>query len=138
MSRPQRVVLDNNIVISRMLYPHGTAATVFDLVFASCLMLMSAVIFEELEEVIQRAKFDRYLDLEDRREFIKRYAAATRSVTVDEAVSDCRDIQDNHVLALALVGRADVIVTGDADLVCLHPWREISILTPTGFLGGIR
>jgi predicted nucleic acid-binding protein len=40
----------------------------------------------------------------------------------------------NPNLELALNGRADVIITGDADSVAMHPWREIAILSPTKFL----
>jgi predicted nucleic acid-binding protein len=37
---------------------------------------------------------------------------------------------DDKFLEVALNGRPDVIVTGDADLLALHPWREITILSP--------
>ena len=37
-------------------------------------------------------------------------------------------------LALALVAEADAIVSSDEDLLVLHPWREIQILTPAGFI----
>jgi len=45
--------------------------------------------------------------------------------TVTDAVTDCRDPKDNKILALAWSGHADLIVTGDEDLLCLHPWREL-------------
>jgi predicted nucleic acid-binding protein len=35
---------------------------------------------------------------------------------------------------VALNGRADVIITGDSDLLGMHPWRDIAILSPTEFL----
>ena len=49
-------------------------------------------------------------------------------------VSDCRDPDDNPVLECALAGAAIAIVTGDRDLLDLHPYRGISILTPRQFL----
>lgn len=51
-------------------------------------------------------------------------------------VAACRDPQDDHVLALVVSGRADLIVTGDADLLVLDPFRGIPILTPKAFLDG--
>ena len=47
---------------------------------------------------------------------------------------ECHDPRDDKFLEVALNGRADVIVTGDADLLRMHPWREIAIVTPAKFL----
>ena len=46
----------------------------------------------------------------------------------------CRDPKDNQFLELAVNGQADFIVTGDEDLLVLHPFRAIPILTPRDFL----
>jgi len=45
-----------------------------------------------------------------------------------------RDPDDDWVLATAVAGAADVIVTGDKDLVVLKRYHEIPIVTPRGFL----
>jgi len=42
--------------------------------------------------------------------------------------------RDNKFLALALIADADAIISSDNDLLTLHPWRGIPILTPTLFL----
>jgi len=55
-------------------------------------------------------------------------------VVVLESVTDCRDPDDNKFLELALSGKADLIITGDADLLSLHPWRGIAILSPADYL----
>jgi predicted nucleic acid-binding protein len=52
-------------------------------------------------------------------------------------VRDCRDPKDDKLLELALSGRADLILTGDEDLLVLHPWRGVSILTPSAYLQSI-
>lgn len=49
-------------------------------------------------------------------------------------VNDCRDPKDNKFLEIAISGNADCIVSGDKDLMVLHPYRGISILTPMQFL----
>jgi putative PIN family toxin of toxin-antitoxin system len=134
MSRIQRIVLDNNVVVSRILSAHGACANVFDLVYDSCILLTSEPVLAELREVIEREKFDRYVEAAARREFISRYAAAAKLVRVLDVVLDCRDATDNMLLELALSGRADAIVSGDRDLLCLHPWRGIAIVSPADYL----
>lgn len=137
MTKPQRIVLDINLIISRMLLTRGVAAAVFDLVYDSCFLLTSEPVLAELREVAERAKFDRYLDVATRREFVDRYAAAARLIPVMHTVRDCRDPKDDKLLELALSGRADLILTGDEDLLILHPWRGVSILTPSAYLQSI-
>jgi predicted nucleic acid-binding protein len=51
-----------------------------------------------------------------------------------DASPPCRDPRDNKFLALALIADADAIISSDNDLLTLHPWRGIPILTPTLFL----
>jgi predicted nucleic acid-binding protein len=42
------------------------------------------------------------------------------------------DIDDNQVIATALAAGAQLIVSGDQDLLVLHPWRGIQILKAAG------
>jgi predicted nucleic acid-binding protein len=53
---------------------------------------------------------------------------------LSEVKGFCRDPNDDHILALALVAQADVIVSSDHDLLVLHPWRGFPILTASQFL----
>jgi len=54
-------------------------------------------------------------------------------VLISETIAACRDPADDKFLALAVNGRADVIITGDADLLDLHNCRGIPIITPAAF-----
>jgi putative PIN family toxin of toxin-antitoxin system len=58
----------------------------------------------------------------------------SRNVATRQTVTDCADPDDNRVLECALDGHATVIVTGDAHLLKLHPYRNIPILKPKQFL----
>jgi predicted nucleic acid-binding protein len=49
-------------------------------------------------------------------------------------VTDCRDPKDNLHLELALAAKAERIVSSDADLLVLHPWRGVRILRPADYL----
>jgi putative PIN family toxin of toxin-antitoxin system len=54
-------------------------------------------------------------------------------VAIIQQVCECRDPNDDKFLEVALNGRADVIITGDADLLALNPWREIRIVNPAEY-----
>jgi predicted nucleic acid-binding protein len=58
-------------------------------------------------------------------------------VPVTATVVECRDPQDNKFLELAVSGLATHLITGDGDLLALHPFRGIAIVTPQGFLAEI-
>jgi predicted nucleic acid-binding protein len=55
-------------------------------------------------------------------------------IYIREKVDACRDPRDNHILELAVNGKATCTVSGDADLLELNPFREIAILNPDDFL----
>ncbi|WP_459868116.1 putative toxin-antitoxin system toxin component, PIN family [Endothiovibrio diazotrophicus] len=49
-------------------------------------------------------------------------------------MTECRDPKDNKFLELAVAGGASALITGDQDLLALHPFRGIPILAPADFL----
>ena len=55
-------------------------------------------------------------------------------VTPAERVTACRDPKDDKFLEIAVAGEADVIVSGDQDLLVLHPFAGIPIVPPNAFL----
>ena len=57
-------------------------------------------------------------------------------LTRSSTASPCRDPEDNQFLALAMVAEAYALVSSDEDLLVLHPWRGIEIVTPAEFLRG--
>ena len=88
----------------------------------------------EIAGVLARPKFARVLTEDRRREAIELLAAAALWVEPRERVEDCRDPKDNGYLELALAAGASAILTGDDDLLVLHPWRGIQVLRPAEFL----
>ena len=71
------------------------------------------------------------------REGLARMLAAAELVTITERIAACRDPTDDKFLELAVNGHADLIVTGDGDLLALNPFREIPIVTPAAFVQGV-
>ena len=101
----------------------------------------SASTLAELESVLQRDKFDRYLSAALRVEFaaiVRRRASLFDVSEVDMAnvQPPCRDPKDNQFLALVHACDADVLVSSDTDLLVLHPWQGVPILTPAAYLAG--
>jgi len=133
-----RVVIDTNVLISRLLAPKSVPGRAVSHVVRKGLLLMSEATFEELVEVISRPKFDKYLTSEERREFLRLLHRIGEITPITHRVSDCADPKDNQFLELALSGEARVIITGDGDLLKLHPFRGIPILKPADYLSACK
>jgi len=129
-----RVVIDTNALISRLLITQSVPARAVDRALTGMEIVVSEATVGELADVLARDKWDRYVSIEDRQEFIRRLLQIGTLVPVLSEIDDCPDPADNHFLALALDAGAGVIITGDRDLLDLHPWRNIPILTPGTFL----
>ncbi len=84
--------------------------------------------------VLQRPKFSRYLTPFEASLFLNAYALQAELVPITHTVTDCRDSKDNKFLELALSGEASYLVSGDDDLLVLHPFRGIPILAPADFM----
>ena len=97
-------------------------------------LIFSRDTVEELSRVLERPKFDRYVPRMKRVEFFDRVVGSEKVVDFVIPISACRDPDDDKFLSLALAGNADGIVTGDDDLLALHPFRGVAILTPQQFV----
>jgi len=53
---------------------------------------------------------------------------------IQTRITICRDPRDNKFLELAVDGKAQIIITGDQDLLILNPFENIDVLTPRDFL----
>ena len=140
-----RVVFDTNVIISAMLFIDSAPGRAILASLEYGTILMSQSLAEELSQVLDRDKFDRYLPRERRERFLTSLIRATDLINVNASIHACRDPKDNRILELAVDGDADFIVTGDADLLVLRSLWDIPIVTPTGLLriihddpGGLR
>ena len=97
-------------------------------------LLFSRATLIELSEVLRRPKFDRYLEHKDRDQFMHLLGRLAIIVEVTHAVQGCRYPKDDKFLEVAINGRADVLISGDGDLLELNPFRGIPILSPRDFL----
>ena len=133
MSDP-RLVFDTNVVVSAVLFLASVPARALELGQAAGRLLVSDETAEELRRVLMRTKFDRYVPSEERARFLGRVLDDAILVEITETIDDCRDPKDNKFLELAVSGDATHLVTGEDDLLVLHPFRGVAIMTPQAFL----
>ncbi|MEX2316777.1 MAG: putative toxin-antitoxin system toxin component, PIN family [Pirellulales bacterium] len=131
---PHHFVLDVNTIVSAYLFPESIPGQALDFVLGQHRLLMSMDVASELADVVRRQKFDRYLSQRRREELLAGTIRSSDIVDTSITIAVCRDPSDNKLLELAVDGSAAVIVSGDADLLALHPFRGIPILTPRQFL----
>lgn len=134
MTNNRRFVFDTNVLISAFLFSQSKPRQALDQATVIGVIVLSSSVLSELEEVLYRPKFDRYLTKERRQEFLKDLTENAQFIDVTEQINECRDPKDNKYLELALSGQSECIVTGDDDLLVLNPWRGIEILTVQEFL----
>lgn len=131
-----RVVLDTNVVVSGLLWG-GPPRRLLELARQDT----SAVLLDELADVLARAKFAVPLATHGITPdgILRGYAALAQTVAAPLIARTVpADADDDAVIACALAAKARLIVTGDRDLLVLHPLQDIAILNPTAALQRIQ
>jgi putative PIN family toxin of toxin-antitoxin system len=136
-----RAVLDTHVVLSALLFGGGATGQVRQAWQAGLLRpLASTATVQELLRVLAYPKFK--LTPDEQRELLADYLPFAEVVTIPEPpprVPDCRDPHDLPFLHLATAGKADMLVSGDADLLSLavpgtRPRLRFRILTVQSLL----
>lgn len=138
MTGHERVVVDTNALVSRLLLPRSTPGQAVSHAVRHSRVLVSEATLEELADVLSRPKFDAYVSIAERQEFLRLLGHIAELVPIVRTVRHCRDPRDDKFLELALNGQADLIVSGDRDLLELDPFQGIRILNPAGYLSRNR
>jgi putative PIN family toxin of toxin-antitoxin system len=133
----KRIVLDTNVLVSAAISRSSISRLVFDKVIAENELVISEELISELRRVLNGEKFNRYSLEIERTLFISSVITVATFVIPHERVTACRDESDNRVLEAALASNADLIITGDKDLLVLHPFTNILILTPRQFISSV-
>lgn len=130
----ERVVLDTSAVVSHLLLPDSVPDLAVKRALAESRILVSAATMDELARVLARKKFDRYVTVAHREAFLRLVGQAAQWVTIVQLVRACRDPRDDKFLEVAVNGQAGLVISGDGDLLALHPFRGIPILAPAAYL----
>ena len=123
-----RLVIDTNILISGLMSVNSLPQQVFDYATSQAILLISDAVQSEIENVISRPKLEKYITLERRVKFLAELSQQVERVEINQQIRACRDPKDDKFLELAVCGEADYIITGDADLLDLHPFQNISVI----------
>lgn len=129
----KRVVVDTNVLISYTLKPDGVVGKVVDHLLENSVLLFCQATFIEFETRLWRPKFDRYITLEQRKRVLHDLEAAAIWVEISGAAKYSRDPDDDKFVELALLGQAEVLISGDNDLLDLAEIEGLSILSPRGY-----
>jgi len=136
-----RAVLDTNVFVSALISPKGPPAAILRaLRLQGFTLVCSPPINEEIVEVLNRPHIrDRY-GLGDRIFDVSFILWELAEVVIDFAeVKVCSDPDDDKFLATAIAGGADYLVTGDvADLLRLHRYKDVTIVSPREFVSVLR
>ena len=130
----RRFVFDTNVLISAFLFSQSKPRQALEQAQDIGVIVLSNSVLSELEEVLYRPKFDRYITKERREEFIENFTENAQFIYVTEQINECRDPKDNKYLELVFSGQVECIFTEDDDLLVLNPWRGIEILIVQKFL----
>jgi uncharacterized protein len=128
-----RAVIDTGVLISAAIKAQTAPSVAVHQIMQRDVLLKSRATEAELMEVIGRPYLARLIAPRARDRLIELMARA-ELIAVTEHIAVCRDPKDDKFLELAVSGRANFVVTGDADLLVLDPFRGIPIVMPAAFV----
>src|SRR5712691_170023 len=106
--RVERAVLDTNVLISAALSPNGKPFACLSWVLDNATLIVSSELLEELETRLARPKFNKYVDASKRQAFVADLALSAVQVELPGLVRVCRDPDDDKLLEIAVIGRAEI------------------------------
>ena len=134
MSAKKRVVIDTSILVSAVLNDLGVPAKAVEKAVDDFQIIASSAVFCEYIAVLSRDKFDAYVSIARRDAFLADIRMNIQMMVTEPQFSVCRDANDNKFLDLAVQGKAEYIITGDDDLLSLHPFCGVGIVTAADFI----
>lgn len=107
------MVFDTNTLVSAALFEHSKPDQALRRALKLDHVVLSPPTLDELAEVLERGKFDRYLTPAEREEFLEGLIDRATVVEPVESIRESRDPKDDKFLELAVKANASHIVTGD-------------------------
>lgn len=127
-------ICDTNIFLSALLSKKSPPFKSVDFVIDHAFFAFSRETMNELEEVLFRPKFDKFISREKREKFLQKIVGCSIFFEIYQMVDICRDPKDNKFLDVAIASYADYLITGDDDLLVLENIGNTSIITPRTFV----
>ncbi len=129
---------DTNVLISGLFWPGAPRQLIHLAVTGLVQVVTCQALLDELKSVLIRPGKSFRLTEQEATRVINDVLTYVRLVTLMSEVTVCRDVDDNIVLACALDGRANYVVTGDPDLLVLGEFQGIKIVTAREFLEALN
>jgi len=127
-------IFDTNTLLSALFNQHSIPGLALTIARLSGTLLISDEVAAEYLDVFSREKFNKWLSLDIRLNFIENIITYALPIQITENVVACRDPKDDKYLSLAITSQAECVITGDNDLLILNPFENIPILNPSDFL----
>ena len=125
---------DANTIVSAALRRNSIPDKALKAGAVFCRVTLSTAVEDEVRAVLSRPKFDRGVDPARKQAILDLMTTGALRTEPVERVRECRDPGDDKYLELALAASADIIVSGDQDLLVLDPWRGVRVLSPAAFV----
>jgi putative PIN family toxin of toxin-antitoxin system len=129
-----RFVIDTNILVSAVLIKSSIPDVVFKKARSLGIILFSDATFQELQEILNRSKFDKYVSVSVRTQFLAKFKLESEETEIVQMIKQCRDPKDDKFLEVALNGNATHIITGDKDLLVLEKIGTTKIISFSEFI----
>ena len=127
-----KCVVDNNVLISAAL-SKGAPFRILEHLIKNNALIFSKETIGELSSRIIKPKFDKYVSAEDREAYVNNLILSADLVIIDNLIQGCRDRDDDKFLETAVKGDARFIISGDQDLLTMHRFEGIDIVTVQEF-----
>lgn len=127
-------VFDTNALVSAVLSPFSKNADAIKKAESLGVIVYSTATLSEFRSVLFRPKFDKYFSVAERQDLYDKFLNRFKEVSVTVVINECRDQKDNMFLELAKSSNAVCLISGDADLLVLHPFHGIPVLNASDFL----
>ncbi len=132
-NKVSRIIIDTNLWISFLITKDF--AKLDEIIFSRHgILVFSQELLDEFLEVARRTKFRRFFSASDIEEILETIEEYADFVKVQTRIEVCRDKKDNFLLSLSVDGNADILLTGDKDLLDLIKFGETKIMTISNFL----
>ncbi len=127
-----RIVADTNLLISSIFW-NGKPYYIVQLALNNSIeIITSSYILNETRRVLRNEFNLSEQEIDDIINCILRYATVIEPTEQVDVIK--RDPADNHIIACALAAKADYVVTRDKDILDLHKYVMIRMITPEDFL----
>ena len=131
-------MLDTNTYVSALNFPESFSTDLMEVAQKRTYQLIvSPFIINEVAEILRRFNWNEH-DIRVRLKTITRSSEIVVPQTIPDIITE--DPPDNHILACAVAGKANLIVSHDLDLLRLKTYEGIGIISPIDFLNtlGLR